>query len=140
MELPEDVMTDSGSNHSMSESAPPLPSDTSGLDDVDLDGLPGAEHYELATNFHALQEAVADGSVTMNRQFLTEVFSPPRVTMAATAQGFTSEYCFDITYNGWDALKPHMQEQLLKVLMEMKPGCLVLSPPCTMFSALMRPR
>ena len=46
----------------------------------------------------------------------------------------------DITYNGWDCMEVSMRHQLKALLTSLKPKMLVLSPPCTMFSALTRTR
>ena len=45
---------------------------------------------------------------------------------------------FDITHNGWDCMEPTMRKQLREIIAKVQPKVLVLSPPCTMFSALTR--
>ena len=73
----------------------------------------------------------------MPPQLVTEVFSPPRVTLHARVAGYIdSKFAFDITYNGWDCMEVSMRRQLKEILMVLKPKVLVLSPPCTMFSPL----
>ena len=71
-------------------------------------------------------------------QLVCEVFSPPRVTVRAQVAGHNSKYAFDITYNGWDCMEVSMRHQLKALVTALKPKMLILSPPCTMFSALTR--
>ena len=96
------------------------------------------ENQLLATSFDALQDEVLKQNHDMGPQFLAEVLSVPRVTLAALRAGHRADFSFDLTYNGWDALKPAMRAQLKELIRLMGPRVLVLSPPCTMFSPLMR--
>ena len=138
--------------------APELPSDVSSsdLDSCDLDSggdlglnspgpsLPDPKRLKtddekpIAKSFGLLHNAVVKGNISLKKQLITEVFSPPRVTMAARAQGYSADYAFDLTYNDWNGLNPTMRSELRELLFRMKPTLLVLSPPCTMFSALTR--
>ena len=66
-----------------------------------------------------------------------EIFSPRRVAPYAERLGLLSAGSFDIT-NGCDLLTFAGRHQVLSALKTQEPGFLMTSPPCTMFSDLMR--
>ena len=66
-----------------------------------------------------------------------EIFSPPRVALHVVPRGMTSGGSFDII-TGCDILTWYGREQVLRALTASKPLFLVSSPPCTMYSELMR--
>ena len=66
-----------------------------------------------------------------------EVFSPPRVVRQATALGVRASVSVDLDA-GFDLTTAHGRESCLALLHRKSPRLLVLSPPCTMFSALTR--
>lgn len=128
-------------------SAVVLPSDLSDDNDDPMGDAggpqPDREHNvvlqaRLAMSFPLLQAQVLQHNFALRPQFLCEVFSPPRVTTVASQRGHTADFAFDIEYNQWDALNPTMRVQLSRIIHIMAPRVLVLSPPCTMFSPLMR--
>lgn len=92
----------------------------------------------MVENFKDVYETITISGAPF--QLVCEVFSPPRVTVRAQVAGHESKYAFDITYNGWDCMEVSMRHQLKALLTSLKPKMLVLSPPCTMFSALTRTR
>ena len=131
-----------------------LPSDDSG-DEIELpsdndsgDGeslaMDGPQHHAPAVpdmwmeklKFEDLYQQVLRGNEPF--QLLAEVFSPPRVTKRAQHHGHATMMAFDITHNGWDCMEPTMRKQLREIIAKVQPKVLVLSPPCTMFSALTR--
>ena len=133
LEMPEDNLEwdwGSGSSECESETKTPEPKRPRG----DETTIPKS----LAFNFGLLSRAVLTGHAHMSHQLVSEVFSPPRVTVAAQKAGYEADFAFDLVYNAWDAMKPEMKSQLKDMLRIMKPAMLVLSPPCTMFSALTR--
>ena len=66
---------------------------------------------------------------------ILEVYSPPRVTKKAEKNGFTAGGALDLS-TGWDFCKPSHQKAALRLVNELQPVLVVLSPPCTTFSAL----
>ena len=66
---------------------------------------------------------------------ILEVYSPPRVTKKAEKFGFTAGGALDLS-TGWDFCKPSHQKAALRLVNELQPVLIVLSPPCTTFSAL----
>eukprot|EP00435_Cladocopium_sp_Y103_P008346 s2034_g2.t1 len=66
---------------------------------------------------------------------ILEIYSPPRVTSKAEKFGFTAGGALDLS-TGWDFCKPSHQKAALRLVNELKPVLLILSPPCTTFSAL----
>ena len=66
-----------------------------------------------------------------------EVFSPPRVLPVATAAGLRGNLSVDLE-TGWDLLDKPVQYAVLQEVRWREPRFLVLSPPCTMYSALQR--
>ena len=131
-----------------SGSLPELPSSSyyhDGETESDSDIEPGSD-FDAADGDPALvagdfplayQKYITNGT-PMRAQDLCEVFSPPRVTLNARRAGLAADFAFDITYNGWDALNPHMRSELRHFIRTMDPKVLILSPPCTMFSPLTR--
>ena len=66
---------------------------------------------------------------------VTEVYSPPRVTLRATKHGLKPGGALDLS-TGWDLSKPDVQKKALDLIALTKPALVILSPPCTTFSAL----
>ena len=64
------------------------------------------------------------------KQLVLEVFSQPRVTKMAQEMGYSADL--------WDALKAGDRSSLLNFILATRPRLTILSPPCTMFSDLMR--
>ena len=73
---------------------------------------------------------------------VVEIFSPPRVCPAATARGMKGGWSLGwmfqdpTTGQKWDLRKKHVQHKVLCMLNKDKPGLVVASPPCTLFSTL----
>ena len=62
---------------------------------------------------------------------ISEVYSPPRVTLAARGAG----KAYDLR-NGWNFSKRTHRQGVLREIRELRPALLILSPPCTKFSLL----
>ena len=73
---------------------------------------------------------------------MCELFSPPRMTAAATAQGLKGGWSLDleavdpITGCMWDLSTERAQAKVWKLLRRDKPLVVGLSPQCTLFSSL----
>ena len=66
-----------------------------------------------------------------------EIFSRPRLAPVAVSMGMKASWSLDLVC-GWDALNP-VDVKMAKTLQErVKPKFIMASPPCTMFSALMK--
>lgn len=66
-----------------------------------------------------------------------EVFSRPRLAPVAHEMGLKAQCSLDIVC-GWDALDTQQSKQGLALQGHLSPRFLMASPPCTMYSALMR--
>ena len=66
---------------------------------------------------------------------VTEVFSPPRVTVQAKKFGLKSGEAWDLT-NGWDFNLEAHRKQAERYIDEQQPLVVIGSPPCTPFSQL----
>ena len=67
---------------------------------------------------------------------VTEIYSPIRVAETARKYGLVPGTSFDIT-TGWGfTIEAHRQKAWRQIKQE-KPFCIIGSPPCTQFSALM---
>lgn len=69
------------------------------------------------------------------REHAGEVYSPPRVTATAKAQGLKAGLALDLS-TGWDFRKKEHRRLALKLINEKRPAVIILSPPCTIFSLL----
>ena len=73
---------------------------------------------------------------------LCELFSPPRVSAAASARGLRGGWALDVDFidpvtgSAWDLSEPRTQEKVWKMIRRDKPLVIGLSPECTLFSAL----
>lgn len=72
---------------------------------------------------------------------VAEAYSPPRLTTTAERLGYRHSFALDLTTTNadgekWDLSNRKMQEKALKLLDEEAPWLLMVSPPCTPFSAL----
>ena len=86
--------------------------------------------------------AVLSGSDSVGVD-VAEVFSPVRLNaLAANWGGLKPGHSFDITeidpitQKTWDLSLPHVQGRVKGLIRRVRPKLVVLSPPCTMFSAL----
>ena len=66
---------------------------------------------------------------------VTEIFSPPRVTVTARNWGFRTGEAMDLT-TGWDFNKKSDQDRAWRHVQEYKTFLVIGSPCCTMFSQL----
>eukprot|EP00435_Cladocopium_sp_Y103_P075971 s33_g71.t1 len=64
-----------------------------------------------------------------------EVYSPPRITAKAPKYNFTSGGALDLT-EGWDFRKKDHQQAALRLIRDLQPVLVILSPPCTTFSSV----
>ena len=76
-------------------------------------------------------------NITAKQPLVSEVFSIPRLVAMANKMGQPGGISLDIK-NGWNALDQSHQDQAIESLLYLRPVVTMLSPPCTMFSALMR--
>ena len=73
---------------------------------------------------------------------MCEVFSVPRISDKAKELKLKGGWSLDckavcgVTGRKWDCLRPEDREWARKLVRRDKPKCLVLSPPCTLFSQL----
>ena len=73
---------------------------------------------------------------------VSEIYSPPRVTMSARKHRLKAGLSLDITTNDadgvpWDFNNPAMRAKARQLVRETKPRLLIGSPMCTWFSAMM---
>ncbi|CAK9032260.1 unnamed protein product [Durusdinium trenchii] len=66
-----------------------------------------------------------------------ELFSQPRLVPICQEMGLVAELSLDLK-TGWDCSLPDMKTLALKTIDQRKPWVIMLSPPCTMYSALQR--
>ena len=66
---------------------------------------------------------------------VSEVYSPPRVTVEAMKFGLKAGEAFDLT-NGWDLSNEDEQKFVKEYVRKNKPMLLIGSPECKMFSSL----
>ena len=77
---------------------------------------------------------------------ISELFSPPRVSIVAEEAGLRGGYCLDktcvdhVTGKSWDLNRQRDQAQLWGLLRRRPTRLLIASPPCTTFSSLQRLR
>ena len=76
-------------------------------------------------------------STAVERHAFMEFFSPPRVAPAVRALGLHAQHSLDIE-TGHDFLLFHHRAEGIRLVQTLKPQFVMLSPPCTMYSALMR--
>ena len=81
-------------------------------------------------------KAAKKGNITVG-----EVYSPPRMAKAAEKLGMTAEFSLDLSTvdeqgQPWDFSSASAREKALRLVDDTKPNLLVVSPPCTMFSAI----
>ena len=78
---------------------------------------------------------------------VVEIFSQPRLCQKSTGRSFGGTtlrpgFSLDLTMDGpatgqpWDLGKPAVQSRVIKFVRDVKPFCVVGSPPCTAFSLL----
>ena len=68
---------------------------------------------------------------------IAEIYSMPRITTTASQRGLNAGWSMDVR-NGWDFNDPKQRARAIDTLETTKPLLLVGSPPCTMFSTIMR--
>ena len=76
-------------------------------------------------------------TVTQQRCDLIELFSPPRSVEACEALSLSCGPSFDLC-TGWDLAQPSTQSQVLSMIKEHAPRMVIMSAPCTEFSAITR--
>jgi len=74
---------------------------------------------------------------TATLDHVMEVFSPPRLVPAAIQRGLRGHWSLDLD-TGWNLLCSTDQDRCCQLVESCRPGMLMLSPPCTMFSPLQR--
>ena len=78
----------------------------------------------------------AIGALGLGRQHIAEYYSQPRVVPEAVRRGLKGTFSLDII-TGWDLSCVQVQNLSLHILTHIGVMFLMLSPPCTAFSALM---
>lgn len=82
------------------------------------------------------KKAIDDEVRQRGGHMCTEVFSVPRVT--EQFHGSRKGKAYDLVL-GDDVCKPEHRKRVMNEIREDKPFCVILSPPCTMFSSRRRP-
>lgn len=77
------------------------------------------------------------GSLKNFLDHVGEIYSPPRMTAEAVNHGLKGKLALDLS-TGWDFNIPRHRKEALNLIKKHKPAVLLLSPPCTAFSALRR--
>ena len=98
---------------------------------VDEDSVPMIESDSDGEESVCIQDMAGPPKAFM------EIYSPVRVAAAVQRAGLVSAGSFDIT-NGCDLLTVEGRGQVLRALETERPIFLMSSPPCTMYSELMR--
>lgn len=75
------------------------------------------------------------GVTNKQARVVAEVFNPKRFGPQATGVGLTQGMAFDLTL-GHDLLKAKNRQEVRRYVQSVKPGCMLVSSPCTMFSIL----
>ena len=75
------------------------------------------------------------------RDFISEVYSPPRVSIMAEEMGLLGGFALDLTAPGpdgraWDFTKTGHEARAIGLVNRRRPYLLVGSPPCTAYSNL----
>ena len=86
-------------------------------------------------------DAFAEFLRACSQEFVAEYYSPPRVLPRCRAQGPELPGNFNISLdilNGWDFSVRRNRLLSLRLLQDLSIKCLILSPPCTVFSELQR--
>ena len=119
------------------------------LEADDIRTLPRKVKRILATNFsksnnkgksqkdHQKNFRFEDGVPNHGDVDVMEIYSQPRVSARAKLHGLTPGGSLDLS-TGWDFSKPSQQAKALRLVRELRPALVVLSPPCTAFSAMRR--
>eukprot|EP00435_Cladocopium_sp_Y103_P018369 s1110_g4.t1 len=102
-----------------------------------------AKHFAYATtdlNGDHKQLTKEDKKFVLNNfkklnNTIVEVYSPERVTGKAEEHGFQAGGALDLT-TGWDFAKENHRQSALRLIRELQPALVILSPPCTEFSKL----
>lgn len=103
---------------------------------------PGPKREDLPTQSDALCLALCDSSlwpvqpgVLFGDDDVAEIYSPCRVLAHTSTLSLRGELSVD-KLTGWDLNTECDRKRLARTLAQRRPRVLVLSPPCTMFSAL----
>ena len=73
---------------------------------------------------------------------ICELFSPPRVCQEAVSRGLVPGWSLDLTTTDpmtgqkWDLSQVSVQNRVRQLIRDIKPFCVIGSPPCTCFSPL----
>ena len=131
MELPPDVMSDSDPSLPYSDSEPSLPDDVVSDDDDHAD-VCDVVHPGLA----AVPSPVAARTLS-GWHVVAEYYSVPRIVPAAAMYGLPGSLSLDIL-TGWDFHNACNRALSIALLAQLHIILLILSPPCTMYSAIQR--
>ena len=102
-------------------------------DDVDM--------YEQIEAIPSDDDNMVNSIMTIARNHVSEVSSPPRITELASGHGLSPGFSYDIqtddeTGQPWGFDQTDMRSKCVKIILEQKPHFLIGSPMCTAFSAL----
>lgn len=81
------------------------------------------------------QRHVLSAHLTKFLDDVAEVYSPPRCTKEAKKQKMKATLALDLS-TGWDFRRADHRKEALRLIAQRRPAVLILSPPCTVFSAL----
>ena len=128
VELPSDVSdSDGGAPNAFDEACDDAEEDEA---QVELDAL-----FEQSSSSSVPSPEVAR-NLSMRHE-VAEFYSPPRVVPAAQMRGLRGSLSLDIL-TGWDFKDIGLQQLSVALLTTLSIRMLILSPPCTAFSALQR--
>ena len=66
---------------------------------------------------------------------VVEIFNPHRFAPHCNRSGLLAAAAFDLEL-GHELLQPKVREQVKNYIKEVRPGLVILSPPCTLFSVM----
>ena len=84
------------------------------------------------------------GQLEVSGLTISEVYSPPRVSHEALKMGLKRDFALDIaaddptTGRRWDLGVASVRREVIRRIEDEKPDLLVVTPPCTWLSVLMR--
>ena len=124
--------------HFVTYHALPDPHDQIRQSAADVNGLvktlPKTVKKAILANFKSPGQSGKSKSSSVD---VMEIYSPPRVTARALKHHLSHGGALDLA-TGWNFCKAHHRRKALKLITELKPALVILSPPCTAFSTLRR--
>ena len=136
-EKPEDPQQETPHGH---EAAPPPSTNRGETEDMDV-GWCIVEDWGSMENQPSILIIDSGTGKYRSPHDVSEVFSPPRVTVEARKMNMSGGWALDMTTTDdegkiWDFDDPKMRSKARKLVKESKPLLLIGSPECTAFSQL----